>query len=143
MSVDYFDLRTAPQIGDILWCHFPLVETPGRPGPKPRPALVREIYVNSLRRQAILNVAFGTSQKTDRIYPGEFVIASGRGLASAGLLVPTKFDLSGTLLLPWAREFFTPAPWRNAIRLGSLHPADALTLLATARVVTARKHKRD
>lgn len=47
-------------------------------------------------------MAYGTSQKVDRLYHGEFTItpADGEAYALAGLSYPTKFNFARTLELP-------------------------------------------
>lgn len=51
-----------------------------------------------------VSVAYGTSQKTDRLYSGEFRIANREhpaAYASAGLSYDTKFDLRNVVELPF------------------------------------------
>ncbi len=63
----------APGAGDIVWCHFPLdrgIES----GPKPRPALVVKVFDDDVLRYSVL-IAYGTSQKTNRLSAGEFLVA--------------------------------------------------------------------
>ena len=42
----YYPLVTLPRPLDIVWCRFPKDEKPSRPGPKPRPALVRSFELS-------------------------------------------------------------------------------------------------
>jgi mRNA-degrading endonuclease toxin of MazEF toxin-antitoxin module len=99
----YFDPLPAP--GDIVWCLFP--ETVGQPGPKPRPALVLAV-APALKA---ITVAYGTSQKTDRIYPTEFLIDStDPNFALTGLSVPTKFDMAHQVQIPFSADWVTKAP---------------------------------
>ena len=100
----------APEPGDIVWCRFP--QRPrDKPGPKPRPALVLAV---TQRADGIeVNVAYGTSQKLDRMLAGEFAIRKADNAAAyalAGLSYDTKFSLTETLLLPWNSEFFAVPP---------------------------------
>ena len=106
---------------------------PGKPGPKPRPAIVRAVFLDRRTSRSSVEVAFGTSKKSDRLYKGEFSIASPSGMRAAGLDLPTKFDLARTVRLPWTREFFTAKPGRNRLILGSLHPSDTIALRRTAK----------
>ena len=101
---------------------------PGTPGPKPRPALVRAVFINPQTSQASIEVAFGTSKKTDKLYRGEFVVGSPSGMTSAGLDLPTKFDLGRIVRLPWARRYFSIKPGNRRLLMGSLHPTDVLAL---------------
>lgn len=63
-----------PEAGDIVWRRFPRQGLPA-PGPKPRPALV--VDIGCLRDEPAVEVIYGTSQKVDRLYPGEFAIIHG------------------------------------------------------------------
>ncbi len=108
---------------------------PGRPGPKPRPAIVRATFLDRRTSRSSVEVAFGTSQKTDRLYKGEFLIASPSGMRAAGLDLATKFDLARTVRLPWAREFFVVKPGKGRLILGSLHPADVIALQKATRAL--------
>ena len=100
-----------PVPGDLLWCRFPedLVKTPG---PKSRPGLV--LAVGELDGKLAVTIAFGTSQKTPRLYPGEFLIdpADGPAFGAAGLSYPTKFNLLKTVDLFYTEEWFEVAPGR-------------------------------
>lgn len=99
----YFDPLPAP--GDIVWCLFP--ETVGQPGPKPRPALVLAVAPEL----KAITVAYGTSQKTDRIYPTEFLIDSNDpNFALTGLSVPTKFDMANQEKIPFNSDWVAKAP---------------------------------
>jgi hypothetical protein len=76
-----------------------------------------------------VTVAYGTSQKTDRIYSGEFRITKSEhpaAYASAGLSYDTKFDLSKMLELPYNDGYFSVpphAPYGQTPKLGTLHPS--------------------
>ncbi len=82
-----------------------------------------------------MEVAFGTSQRTNRLYRAEFLIGpdDGDAFRTAGLSHPTKFDLARSLELPYTAEWFAVAPgapFGQAPKLGILHPS----LLRRARV---------
>lgn len=114
-----------PQPGDIVWCRFPEERLP-KPGPKARPALVLQVG-EDLGRPVVV-VAYGTSQKVDRLYPGEFVIAPSDREAydAAGLSHPTKFDLRRTFELNYNDVWFGVAPGSphgQTPKLGLLHPS--------------------
>ena len=128
MSHAYYDPTTLPRPGDVVCCHFPLREMPGRPGPKPRPAIVRATFLDRRTNRSSVEVAFGTSKKTSRRFKGEFLIASPSGMQAAGLDFPTKFDLARTVRLPWAREFFLVKPGKSHLVMGALHPSDVINL---------------
>lgn len=116
---------TPPQPGEIVYCRFPQKGIPG-PAPKPRPALV--LAVGEIEGEPHVEVAFGTSQHTDRLHSGEFLIAPGDGDAYvlAGLSYPTKFDLRNRKELPYGDDRFRVpphAPHGQTPKLGVLHPA--------------------
>lgn len=128
-----------PNAGDIAWCHFPQV--PGTPGPKPRPALV--IAVDDSNPKAVyVRVAYGTSQKTSRLYAGEFLIAKQAhpdAYRLAGLSYDTKFDLNKIVQLPYNSLWFTTAPGTpvKTPYLGTLHAS--LMPALTAAYKAAKK----
>ena len=67
-----------PAPGDLLWCRFP-EGLPTAPGSNPRPGL--GLAVGNLGGQRDVMIAFGTSQKADGLYAGEFLIEPVDGLA--------------------------------------------------------------
>lgn len=119
--------------GDIVWCNFPYEGMPGKPGSKPRPAIVRAVFIDPQTSRASIEVAFGASKKTDRLYRGEFLVVSPGGMNSAGLDLATKFDLGRTVRLPWARQYFSVKPGNTSLVMGSLHPTDVLALRQAAK----------
>ena len=115
----------APEPGDIVYCRFPERGIPG-PGPKPRPALV--IAVGEIGGETHVEVAFGTSQRVDRLHSGEFRISpqDGEAYPLSGLSYPTKFDLGNRRELPYNDEWFRvpPQPMHGQTpKLGVLHPS--------------------
>lgn len=124
-----------PEAGDIVWCRFPHAGTTS-PGLKPRPALV--VDVGRMRGEPAVEVIHGTSQKTDRLYPGEFAItpADGDAFAHSGLSYPTKFDTARPVFLPYNEEWFDIAPdtpYGQTPKLGVLHPSLLRRVQAAAR----------
>ena len=114
-----------PEPGDIVYCRFPEKELP-EPALKPRPALV--LAVGELEGKPHVEVAYGTSQKTDRLRSGEFLIApaDGNAYALSGLSYPTKFDLRHLKELPYNDDWFRippGAPHGQIPKLGVLHPS--------------------
>jgi hypothetical protein len=114
-----------PQAGDIVWCQFPHRGLPV-PGPKPRPALV--VDIGRLRGEPAVEVFYGTSQKIDHLYPGEFSISEedGDAFAASGLSYATKFDTARSVFLPFNDEWFAVppgAPHGQIPKLGVLHPS--------------------
>lgn len=123
----------SPTAGEIVWCLF---QDLINPKPKPRPGLILSTKEDG-EGQIFVSVAFGTSQKTDRLYSGEFLIAKGEhpaAYASAGLSFDTKFDLHHVLELPFNDSFFSvppQAPHGQTPKLGMLHPS-MVRIAATA-----------
>lgn len=99
----------------------------GKPGPKPRPALVTGLAEFDDGAKGVV-VAYGTSQKTKELLSGEFLIAAsdGEGYRAAGLSFATKFDLRRTATLPYTDGWFRipPVPFHGQTpKLGILHPS--------------------
>ena len=113
-----------PSTGDIVWCLFP--ESLGKPGPKPRPALVIEVG-KDYKHDVIVTVVYGTTKKLDRLYPSEFKIEKkdGRSFTLSGLAYDTKFDFNHRIKLPFCSTWFGKAPGQILVkepRLGVLAP---------------------
>ena len=96
------------------------------------------VFINTQTSHASIEVAFGTSKKTDKLYRGEILVASPSGMDSAGLDLPTKFDLKRTVRLPWARRYFSIKPSHTRLVIGSLHPTDVLALRKAAKDLKLR-----
>lgn len=95
-----------PKAGDIVNCRFP--EEVGQPGPKERPALVLQVEESTEDSPGcVVVVAYATTQKTSKVYQGEFVIEKS---AISGLTADTKFDLINRHALPFDSRWFGPAP---------------------------------
>ncbi len=73
-------------------------------------------------------VAYGTSQKIDKLYAGEFAIlpSDNAEYAASGLGYPTKFKLGETFELDYNDIWFAVppgAPCGQTPKLGILHPS--------------------
>ena len=115
-----------PSAGDILWCAFPENKAL-KPGPKHRPALAITVDDADAPLYRVL-VAYGTSQRVDKLHAGEFAIAliDSAAYKLAGLSYPTKFNLRDRVLLPYTSDWFAVppgAPHGQLPRLGTLHPS--------------------
>lgn len=55
-----------PAAGDSVWCRFP----DSSPEPKPRPALILEVYDDNAPEFEV-RVVYGTSQRTNDLHSGE------------------------------------------------------------------------
>ena len=131
-----------PTAGDIVWCHFPATlaapagssRTALKPAqkswlrPKPRPGLILLTKEDDLGHRFV-SVAYGTSQKTARLFRGEFLLSKFKhpaAYAAVGLSYDTKFDLGKALLLPFNDDYFAVpphAPHGQIPKLGTLHPS--------------------
>lgn len=114
-----------PAPGDIVYCRFP--ETLGKPGPKPRPALVTGLAEFDDGTRGVV-VAYGTSRKTTQLLAGEFAVTpvDGEAFEAAGLSFATKFDLVHLVTLPYTDEWFRVPPvpfFGQTPKLGILHPS--------------------
>jgi hypothetical protein len=127
-----------PTAGEIVWCHFPDDITPR---PKPRPALILAVWDDDAPPFGV-RVAYGTSQRTTRLFRGEFAILRERNPAAydaAGLSYDTKFDLRQAIDLPYTTEWFSVpprAPHGQTPKLGTLHPSLVLAVQAAFRAAT-------
>lgn len=115
---------SAPVDGDIVWCLFP--EKIGKPGPKPRPALIIELGSDA-NNNPIVTVIYGTTQKLNRMYPSEFKIekSDGASFALSGLAYDTKFDFNHQVKLPFCDAWFgvyTGKQIGNQPKIGVLAP---------------------
>ena len=113
-----------PTAGDIAWCHFP---DNIHPKPQARPGLITSTKEDDEGR-IFVSVAYGTSQKTDQLYPGEFAIfpAEADAFAESDLSYATKFNLGRTFELDYNNIWFgVPplAPYGQNPKLGILHPS--------------------
>ena len=127
-----------PVPGDIVYCRFPHAVL-GEPGPKPRPALVTAI-ARMDDGTAAVEVAYGTSQRVDRLFPGEFAIVpeDGEPFRVSGLSYPTKFDLRRRVTLPYNDTWFkVPARplFGRTPKMGSLHASLMKRAVAAHRAV--------
>jgi len=108
----------------MVWCLFP--ESLGKPGPKPRPALIIEIGADS-KHKPVVSVVYGTSKKLDRLYLSEFKIekADGASFSLSGLAADTKFNFNHRVKLPYCSTWFGAAPGQllvNQPKLGVIAP---------------------
>lgn len=103
VSQPYF-FNPLPVPGDIVLCFFPEICSARKFG-KQRPAIV--LAVNSEKK--VVEVAFGTTQKLDRVYPTEVIFdSSSPSFSRTGLRKTTKFDLARTAKLEFNSEWFCP-----------------------------------
>lgn len=108
LTLEWWGPGTVPAPASIVWCNFPLSESLGHPGPKPRPGLVfKARYVdNPPGDRFYVLVAYGTSVTKVGARPNDFMIGTASLLDILRLPQATRFDLDRVLWLPWARPFF-------------------------------------
>jgi hypothetical protein len=132
-SWTYYPASTAPNARDIAWCRFPDSDEL-KPGPKPRPALIRRVLKNPRTGRLAVEVAFGTSNlKLERAFTMQLIVGHPNDLREAGLHIPTRFDLRNTKILPWAKEFFAGPRPGNAPIVGRLSAQSRLDLIELLR----------
>ena len=124
-----------PSPGDIVWCRFP-DRADIRPARKPRPALV--ISVMDDVAPVRVRIAYGTSQRTNEIYPAEVLIEPRNAAAYAlsGLSTATKFCFTNVVILPYNNMWFALAPGippKPTPRLGTLHAELTPAVLEAAK----------
>jgi hypothetical protein len=109
-----------PRMLDVVWCMFPEQEKPNQPGPKPRPALVRAVFLYHNQTRAAVEVTYGTS-RISQLHALDLQISNLEAMNDAGLFQATGFRLSKTLKLPWAEEFFVPRDGERTPIIGHLN----------------------
>jgi hypothetical protein len=112
-----------PEAGDIVWCHFPYLPAT-EPGPKPRPALLIRLIEHNAQYRVL--VAYGTSQKTNTLRSGEFLIRQDGSAAFkiSGLSFDTKFSFVHMLELDYSDQWFKvppTSPYGQTPKIGTLH----------------------
>jgi len=133
----FLPIEDAPGYGSIVWTRFP--EEVGKPGPKPRPALVLATGINDKHKPpfATLQCAYGTSNlKLDNpVSKTHLIIQNIRALNQFRLPQATRFDLGNIVWLPWSERFFEPRQGALTPKIGELdqHYIQKLELLKAVR----------
>jgi hypothetical protein len=94
-------------------------------------------------QQFAVEVVYGTSQKTDALYSGEFLIErpDADAFLLSGLSYSTKFDMARIAELPYNDEWFAipPQPRHGQIpKLGTLHSSLMPRLQAARQAARGR-----
>lgn len=144
-------LRPAPDVGDILWCRFPEIESI-KPAVKPRPCLVTWVSDPSGDDSSYrIRVVYGTSRLRGAAREWEFdidPIANPVAAKQAGLSWPTRFDFSKAVVVNYDDMYFAPAPGGPRLpaatspRLGTLHPSCFAAARRAHEAVAARGKRR-
>jgi hypothetical protein len=90
---------------DLVWCRFPDHQSLGNPGPKPRPALVRNTAVDEDGHGEV-ELVYGTTKLKLNQRRFDFFINQPYEMDHCGLFMATRFDLDNTVWVPWAAEWF-------------------------------------
>lgn len=136
----FLSLNTLPRPLDIVWCRFPIDELPKKPGPKPRPGLVRGLGLHKDGRRALVEVSYGSSKKAPADFPHDLHICNTSEMNEAGLPQATCFVLDRCLWLPWASEFFERREDGTGPVIGRLPPT-AVMQLEALKVNRRRTHR--
>ena len=91
----------------------------------------------------VVRVAYGTSQKTDQLYAGEFAIlpAQADAFAASGLSYPTKFNLGKTFELDYNDIWFgvpPQAPYGQNPEAGNSSPKPAAPCIGRIASIARR-----
>ena len=110
------------------------MEEVDKPGPKPRPALVKRASGDQ-DGNPWLHVTYGTTKEVTRRGINNFIVSNVLEMDLCGLWCATRFRLDRVVLLPWAEEFFIDAPGRASPVMGRLseHAVQLLRYQATIR----------
>jgi hypothetical protein len=71
------------------------------------------VGVRKFEGGVVLQVAYGTTQRTTTLRAGEFLISKDKNpvaIKQAGLAFDTKFDLNKVVELPWTERYFKTPP---------------------------------
>lgn len=126
----FFPVHTLPASLDIVWCRFPEIEYPTKPGPKPRPALVRSLFLNKAQTAAGVEVTYGTSKIGASADTYDLIVSNMVSIEASGLPCATRFAIDRTIRLPWCSEFFEPREGYNSPLIGSLDTPSRMQLEA-------------
>lgn len=114
----------------------------GDPGPKPRPALVRNTGVVDDEFGEV-EVVFGTTNLANFKRIDDFYITKNSAMDACGLYRATRFDLSRCHWLPWASEWFVPLFGSASPVIGTLDLGSVKSLQTTIAYTERRAQTRD
>lgn len=124
---NYYPLTTVPRALDIVWCHFPFNAPPFKPGPYPRPALVKSVAIGPGNVPEV-EIVYGTSNLKMMKRRYDLFVVNSREMAEAGCPQATRFDLDNVIWLPWAKEFFKCRRGKKTPVVGHLSARGRLVL---------------
>ncbi|MGD9913864.1 MAG: hypothetical protein AB7S80_07270 [Rhizobiaceae bacterium] len=114
MGWTLISIEELPEPGDLVWCKFPLRETPGAPGPIARPTLVRATAIlenpETGNLYGAVEVSYGTGTFVAAECPDDLLITSREAYQRMGLHKPTRIalDPANRKNLIWCEEYFVP-----------------------------------
>lgn len=133
-----FPISTLPAPYDIVWCRFPYHDSLGEPGPKARPALVRNVAQTS-DGYGEVHLVYGTTHMKHNFRKYDFVVSNAAEMDACGLYRATRFDLDKIAWIPWAEEWFDTLPGYTSPVIGRLtdHGTKLLQICASIKQVQA------
>jgi len=114
-----FPISTLPAPYDIVWCRFPVHESLGDPGPKPRPALVKNVAITPDETGEV-QLVYGTTNLKMMERRNDFFVTNNAEMDACGLYRATRFDLDAIAWIPWADEWFDILPGYKSPIIGHL-----------------------
>lgn len=101
--LDYPNLN----VGDILYCLYPFNTALLLPASQPHYTIIVKIEESNQLPKRV-ELAYGTSKKTDKIYQSELLVSNdtAKFFNKTGLYKPTKFDFADRLILPYNCIYF-------------------------------------
>lgn len=114
-----FPISTLPAPNEIVWCKFPYHDSLGKPGPKPRPALVKNV-ARLPNNAGEVQLIYGTTNVKSHQRPHDFTITNMSEMNACGLYKATRFDLDTISWIPWSAEWFEILPGYSSPVIGRL-----------------------
>lgn len=134
--MNFYDLKTAPKVFDIVWCKWPGRGDKLGPGPWIRCVLVLDVrlmlHEPTNTEYAAITATYGTGAEHVDDVSGHLLVPTARaellGLHKATVF---KLDVGNRLRLPWAEEYFVPQGYvqSQGIIAGSLSKDQQATVL--------------
>lgn len=129
-----FPISTLPAPYEIVWCRFPEHESLGEPGPKCRPALIKNV-AQLPDNIGEVHLIYGTTNIKSQQRRNDLTITNVNEMNACGLYRATRFDLDTIAHIPWAEEWFDILPDYSSPVIGRLteHGIKMLQLIISYR----------
>lgn len=137
VSFSPYPLSTLPAPYDVVWCRFPDDASLGDPGPKPRPALVKNVATTH-DGVGEVNLVYGTTNLKMASRRHDFFVTNSAEMDACGLYRATRFDLDNIAWIPWANEWFEILPGYTSPIIGHLSQHGIKMLQITANYKQAK-----